>query len=70
MLFGLTNAPSTFQSFMNNIFKEYLRKFVLVFFNILIYSLDYYDHLRHLGATSNLFQDNQLVINLKNYTFA
>lgn len=32
MLFGLTNAPSTFQFFMNNAFFPYIRKFVLVFF--------------------------------------
>ena len=32
MPFGSTNAPSTFQSLMDEIFKPFLRKFVLVFF--------------------------------------
>jgi len=31
MPFGLSNAPSTFQSAINNLFRPYLRKFVLVF---------------------------------------
>ena len=36
--FGLSNSPTTFQAVMNNLFRSYLRKFILVFFNdILVY---------------------------------
>jgi hypothetical protein len=49
MSFGLCNAPTTFQSLMNDVLRAYLRRFVLVFFgDILIHSAFWADHLRHL----------------------
>lgn len=70
MPFGLTNAPSTFQGLMNDIFRPYLRKCVLVFFNdILIYSKNLQDHLKHLKVVLELLQQHQLYAKLSTCHF-
>ena len=71
MPFGLTNAPATFQSLMNDIFRPYLRRFILVFFDdILIYSKTLQDHLSHLECTFKLLQKHSLLAKRSKCYFA
>jgi hypothetical protein len=49
MSFGLTNAPTYFMYLINNIFMEYLDKFVVVFIDdILVHSRSEEEHEEHL----------------------
>ena len=70
--FRLSNAPSTFQALMNQIFKPYVRRFVLEFFNdILVYSRGLEEHVQHLEVVLEILRENELLYaNLDKCSFA
>ncbi|OMO55704.1 reverse transcriptase [Corchorus capsularis] len=69
--FDLTNAPSTFQSAMNDLFRPFLRRFVLVFFDdILVYNKSLEEHLTHLQQVLNLLLEQQFYAKLSKCSFA
>jgi hypothetical protein len=69
--FGLTNAPTIFQAFINTIFAPYLRKFVLVFFDdILIYNNTMEYHKQHLSLVLQLLRSHNLTVKRSKCDFA
>ena len=61
MSFGLTNAPAIFMDNMNNIFRLYLNKFIVVFIdNILIYLRTKEEHEEHLRVVLEILRDKKL----------
>lgn len=70
MPFGLSNAPSTFMRLMNEMLKEYIGKFVIVYLDdILIFSRTRVEHLQHVRKVLEKLQQNKLLINLKKCIF-
>lgn len=70
MSFELTNAPSTFQSLMNEVFKSHLRKFILLFFDdILIYNKSEIDHLRHEQVALETLREHKLYAKISKCRF-
>ncbi len=49
MLFELVNVPAIFQKLMNNILRDYLKKFCLMYLNnIIIYLKSLKDHKQYI----------------------
>jgi hypothetical protein len=61
MSFGLTNAPAYFMYLMNSFFMTQLDKFVVVFIDdILIYSKNEAEHVKHLRIVLQHLRDHNL----------
>ena len=70
MPFGLKNAPPTFQRLMNELFRDYLDEFVVIYIDdILVFSKTFEDHMKHLEIVFKILKDANLMIKLKKCKF-
>jgi len=61
MPFGLANSPSVFQSFINDVFRDMLNRWVVVYIDdILIYSSTFEEHIQHVRAVLQRLIQHQL----------
>ncbi len=70
MPYGLSNSPSVFQSFMNEIFRDMLHRFVVVYIDdILIYSPNLATHLHHVTQVLQRLRRYSLFLKLEKCEF-
>ena len=70
MPFGLVNAPTTFQTMMNKILREFLDHGVIVYLDdILIYSENVEDHIKFIQQVLDQLEQHDLSVSLKKSVF-
>jgi Reverse transcriptase (RNA-dependent DNA polymerase) len=70
MSFGLTNASTIYQAFINNILREYLNDFIVTYLNdIFIYSKNEKKHTSHIIKILEALERTELKINKEKLTF-
>jgi len=68
--FGLCNAPATFQTLMNTIFREEMDQFVLVYLDdIMIFSRTLGDHVKHVRHVLQKLRKETLFVNKSKCSF-
>ncbi|XP_013614061.1 PREDICTED: RNA-directed DNA polymerase homolog [Brassica oleracea var. oleracea] len=70
MPFGLTNAPAAFMRLMNEVFHDYLDKFVIIFIDeILVYSRSKEEHSEHLRLVMERLRNQKLFAKFSKCSF-
>jgi Reverse transcriptase (RNA-dependent DNA polymerase) len=70
MPFDLRNAPSTFQALMNEMFRDYVDKFILVYLvDVLILSRSEEEHEQHVEMMLQRLRDEKLFAKLSKCEF-
>ncbi len=70
MPFKLSNAPTTFCTLMNDIFREWLDDFVIIYIdNILVYINFMEEHVEHLWKVFQRLRENKLYTKFENCEF-
>lgn len=70
MPYGLSNSPTLFQGYMNEVFLEFLHRFILNYINdILIYSRNLVEHRRHVMQVLQKIQKQHLYLKLQKCEF-
>ena len=70
IFFGLTNALTTFMNLMNQMFRPFLDRFILVFIDdILVYFKSEEEHVTYLSMVLQTLRDHQLYAKFSKYEF-
>lgn len=70
MPFGLTNAPAVFQALINDVLRDFLKRFVFVYLDdILIFSSSAEEHESHVRQVLARLLENKLPVKAGNCEF-